>query len=388
MINLNLPEVGEKYKTSFTISKDMVMDFKDFSRDDNPIHVLEDGAYSYGFQKPVCHGAILLSEISRIIGTELPGYGALWSDLDISFMSPIFWNETVDIEIEIIQRSEALRIVKLQILVMKGKIKVLSGTAKVMCLNKINRSLPMLELSKRCALVTGGSRGLGLEITKELLKEGYNVVILSRKESEEISNLKKDYAGKIRSVLCDLNNLSELRELIININKQFMPINIVIHAAGPVPHKINLSNSINEVLDEYINVYIKSLVEILDVCSSGMKSSKYGRIINIGTSYILGVPPLSMYPYVVGKEALWGLTKSLAADMGRYGITANMVSPSMMITDMTTDISYSVKCAELQKNPMNRLAEVSEVAKTILFLSGEGGSFINGTNLPITGGGV
>ncbi len=385
---MNLPEVGEKYKTSFTMTKDMVMDFRNFSGDDNPIHVSEDGAYSYGFQNPVCHGAILLSEISRIIGTELPGYGALWSDLNISFMSPVFWNETVDIEIEIIQRSEAVGVAKLQILVMKGTKKVLSGTAKVMCLNKINRSLPMLEISKRCALVTGGSGGVGLEVTKELLKEGYNVAVLSRKESVEINNLQKDYPGKIRNVLCDLNNLSQLRELIINVNKEFMPINIVIHAASPVPNKISLGSSINGVLDEYFNVYIKSLIEILDVCAAGMKTSKYGRIINIGTSYILGTPPLSMYPYIVGKEALWGLTKSLAADMGRYGITANMVSPSMMITDMTTEISNSVKYAELQKNPMNRLAEVSEVAKTILFLSGEGGSFINGTNIPITGGGI
>jgi 3-oxoacyl-[acyl-carrier protein] reductase len=388
VINLRIPELGEKYKTVFHISKEMVMEFCSFSKDDNPLHVNEEAARQYGFQSPVSHGAILLSEISRIIGTQLPGYGALWSDLEISFSSPVLWNETVDIEVEVIQRSEALGIIKLQIEVLKKAKKVLSGTAKVMCLKEIKRSFPMLDLSKRCALVTGGSKGLGLGITRELLEEGYYVVTLSRAESEEIKKLQEVYTGKLRHISCDLSHFEELKELILNVEQTFKPINIVIHAASPSPQKMNLGSRINETIDLYFNIYIKSLIQILEVCTPHMKQLKYGRVITIGTSYILGMPPLAMYPYIIGKEALWGLTKSLAVDVGRYGISANMISPSMMVTDMTSDISNAAKYAEAQKNPMSRFAELSEVAKTVTFLCGEGGSFINGTNMPITGGGI
>ncbi|BCJ94409.1 hypothetical protein acsn021_19780 [Anaerocolumna cellulosilytica] len=385
---MRIPELGEKYKNVFHISKEMVMDFSSFSKDDNPLHVNEEAARQYGYQNPVCHGAILLSEISRIIGTQLPGNGALWSDLDISFSSPVLWNETVDIEVEVIQRSEALGIIKLQIEVLKKAKKVLSGTAKVMCLREIKRSYPMLDLSKRCALVTGGSRGLGLGITRELLEDGYHVITLSRAESEEINKLQEVYKGKMKHISCDLSHFEELKNLIHHTNQTFMPINSVIHAAGPAPQKINMGSQINETIDTYFNVYIKSLIQILEVCIPDMKQLKYGRVITIGTSYILGMPPLAMYPYIIGKEALWGLTKSLAVDVGRYGISVNMISPSMMVTDMTSEISNAAKYAEAQKNPMCRFAELSEVAKTVTFLCGEGGAFINGTNIPITGGGT
>lgn len=386
MIDLKLPEVGQRYNTSFNISKEMVQKFSEFSKDDNPIHVSIEGAYDYGFKNPVCHGAILLSEISRIIGTELPGYGALWSDLNISFVSPVFWGETVDIDIEVIQKSDSLGVIKLKILVMKGSKKVLTGTAKVLCLNLIKRRLPMLAVFKRCALVTGGSRGLGLSIVKQLIIEGYNVVTISRKSSSELIELQEIFPEKIRSIYCDLNDFEELKAEIRNTSKEFMPINIVIHAASPLPKKTNLVSIEQGTIDEYLNIYVKSLIEILSACSSGMKECKYGRIITIGTSYILGNPPQGMYPYVIGKEALWGLTKCLSVDMGRFGITANMVSPSMMLTDMTNDIANNVKCSEAEKNPMNRLVELSEVTNTVLFLCGEGGSFINGTNIPVTGG--
>jgi 3-oxoacyl-[acyl-carrier protein] reductase len=100
----------------------------------------------------------------------------------------------------------------------------------------------------------------------------------------------------------------------------------------------------------------------------------------------LGTPPPSMYAYVTAKEALWGLTKSLSVEYGKYGVTANMVSPSMMLTDMTSEIPNALKKAEAESNPIKRLVEPDEVAKTVAFLCSENASFINGTNIPLTGG--
>lgn len=383
-----LPTAGTVYKTSFTVKREMVFKFAEFSRDNNPIHVSEEGANEYGFQSPVSHGAILFSEISRIIGTELPGYGALWSDVNINFISPVFWDETVDIEVEVLQSSVSVGIVKLGIKVAKQGRKILSGTAKVMCLNKLNRRMDMPQKESRNALITGGTRGLGLAVAHELLMEGYNVLTVSRKESSELEALKAEFPQKLKSIFCDLSNLPSVKSMMETVRESFGEVNVVVHAAGPAPDKNMFGRALNEKLDNYTDIYIKSLIEILDTCIPWMKAANYGRIVTIGTSYMFGTPPKSMLPYVIGKEALWGLTKCIAADFGKFGITANMVSPSMMLTDMTSDIPNSVKVAQAALNPINRLAEPEEAAKMIAFICGDGGTFMNGSNIPITGGSI
>lgn len=383
---MTIPQAGYKYITDFFISEEKISNFADFSGDHNPIHTSRHGAREYGLEKPVAHGVILLSELSRIIGMEVPGNGAFWNDINITFSGPVFWNETVTIRLEVVQSSEAASMVKLKFDVTNGGRRILSGTCRVVCLKRFNRRLPMPDISSRVVLVSGGSRGVGLEVVRVLMEEGYKTISLSRNQTDELAELKKGYGDQLSLLFVDLKEPELLEERVGELCGRVGGIHAIIHAASPVPVKRNFHGDIYKEIGEFMEVYVKSLIKIAAIAIPYMKKANYGRIVTLGTSFILGTPPQAMYPYIVAKEALWGLTKSFSVDYGRYGITANMVSPSMMATSLTSDIPNAVKQLEAETNPLKRLAEPFEVAKTVSFLCGEGATFINGTNIPVTGG--
>ncbi|MGZ7443449.1 SDR family oxidoreductase [Paenibacillus sp. TH7-28] len=387
---MTIPRVGTKYRTIFEVTEERVHAFSALSGDVNPLHISLREARQYGFDKPVAHGAILLSEISRIIGTELPGEGALWSDVSLTFLGPVFWGDILDIEVEVLRCSAVTQMAKLSFLVKTKETgrEILTGTCLVMVLKKFNGRLTMPQKSERIVLVTGGSRGAGLACVTEFLKEGYTTLSLSRRNSEGLELLQQQYEGQLHVLCADVSDKSAVSLALKQARDVCGPVNMIVHGASPVPVKASLQEDTYEAVQKFMDVYVGGLTAILNECLPSMTRNRFGRIVTLGTSYILGPPPRSMYPYVIAKEALWGMTKSLAADYGGFGITCNMVSPSMMLTDLTAGISNPFKMAEAEKNPMKRLAEPEEVAKTVMFLCEEGASFINGTNTPITGGGI
>lgn len=380
---MTIPYIGQKYQKRFYVSKEKVLAFAHCSGDNNPIHMNTADAIDYGFYRPVSHGAVLLAEMSRIIGTEFPGGGALWTDVHVDFNKPVFWDEELFIHVEVIQSSEALRMIKLQFEISKENDKILTGTCRVLCLEKLKRRLSMPEIHKRTALVTGGTGGLGLAVVKELLHEGYRVISLSRKENQHLIDLRKQYP-RLETVYSDIQQSENVNQQIAQLD--INGIHAIIHTASPAPENEKLDHHLFVNMQLFLDIYVKSLIHLVSYTLPYMKKQNYGRIITIGTSFILGTPPPGLFSYVAAKEALWGFTKSLAVQLGRFGITSNMVSPSMMVTAMTSNIPNSVKHSVAQGNPLKRLVEPEEVAKTISFLCGEAATFINGTNIPVTGG--
>ena len=119
-----------------------------------------------------------------------------------------------------------------------------------------------------------------------------------------------------------------------------------------------------------------------------MKDNSFGRIVFIGTSYLFGEPPLGTIAYVSAKEALWGYTKVLATDIARYGVTVNMVSPSLTITDLSENVPLRVKELQAFKNPTRRLSTTRDAANQVSYVCSEFSSYTNGINIPVTGGPV
>ena len=118
-----------------------------------------------------------------------------------------------------------------------------------------------------------------------------------------------------------------------------------------------------------------------------MKSQKFGKIISILTSYVVGKPPNGIADYVVGKYSLLGLTKCMAGELGSSGIRVNSVSPSMVNTPLTDPLPSKLKEMTKSQIPLEgRLAEPIEVAGTILFLCTDNSNYITGENILVTGG--
>ena len=158
----------------------------------------------------------------------------------------------------------------------------------------------------------------------------------------------------------------------------------MIHVASPPIKLIKTEQVRYEDIGLYLNTYLKGAVSLVENFSKSMIQNKFGRFVFLGSSVLYGAPPQGMAAYVTAKEALWGYTKSVATDMAHYGITANMVSPSLTITDLTTEIPARVKEVEAMKSPVRRLVTAEDTAYHVAHLCADYSGYLNGINLPIT----
>ena len=203
-------------------------------------------------------------------------------------------------------------------------------------------------------VITGGSRGIGKDICDKFIKEGHEVIALTREELD----LSKPFS--------------------------FVPdrIDVLVNNAG-----INIIGSIfdDENYEEIMHVNYFSPLRLFKLCLPHMKKQNYGRIINIGSVWLDYAKP-GRSAYSASKNALHSLTKSITSEYGTYNILANTVSPGFFITDMTFQNNTEEDIKELRsKIPVGRLGYTNEVADLVYFLSANN-SYISGQNIVIDGG--
>ena len=234
-------------------------------------------------------------------------------------------------------------------------------------------------------LITGANGGIGFAITKLLADQNAKLTLLYHENNQNIEKLKNESHG-IEIEKVDLANTTALDKLITSILEKH-PIDVFIHCpAYPIQHRDIMKTTWNDFQKQF-DLQTKSFFQISKSLVPHMKSKKYGKIISILTSYVVGKPPNGVVDYVVGKYSLLGLTKCMAAELGSFGIRVNSVSPSMVNTPLTEPLPRILKETIKSQIPLeNRLAEPSEVAEVVLFLCTEGANYITGENILITGG--
>ena len=129
-----------------------------------------------------------------------------------------------------------------------------------------------------------------------------------------------------------------------------------------------------------------NLIDILKPVNKDMKKDKYGRLLFMETSYVLGCPPRNVTAYTMVKSSLLALMKSLAIEYAQFGITANAVAASMIETNFLKDTSHLIVEMSAEANPMKRNAKVDDIVPAMMFLLSEESRYITGVTLPITGG--
>jgi len=248
-----------------------------------------------------------------------------------------------------------------------------------------------LSLDGKIGIVTGGTGGLGLEIARELARNGATVIITSRKKSKlkEVCNLiDKDCYG----FQLDVSKKKSLIGFIKNISKQFNNVDILINNAGfPFVRKIWFKN-IHDISErELMNILEVDLIGSFRITKEILKlmiKRKNGVIINITST-----PAISGHicgsPYSIAKAGLISLTKHIALEYGRYNIRSYSVALGDIDTDaMRRSLSKSEIVKAKNENTMKRLGRTEEVAKTIVCLAGGNFSFSTGNTIIIDGGKV
>lgn len=233
----------------------------------------------------------------------------------------------------------------------------------------------------KIVLVTGASRGIGLEAAKHFSKEGYKVIGTSRGEFNLGELIGDDSAI---SVQLDLMSKESIKSLFADLKSEDLLPSVLVNNAGITKDQLFLRMK-DEDWDDVIETNLNGLFRVTKAFIKPMVKNKFGRVINI--SSVAGLMGNSgQVNYSSSKSAMVGFSRSLAKELGSRNITSNVVAPGFIETDMTTFLNDDEK-VEVSKNiPMKRFGTVQDVAKCIVFLASDEANYITGQTISVDGG--
>tara|TARA_B100001758_G_C18377006_1_gene594941 strand:- start:1002 stop:1787 length:786 start_codon:yes stop_codon:yes gene_type:complete len=254
-----------------------------------------------------------------------------------------------------------------------------------------------LDLKNKTAIVCGATQGIGLGISKELAKEGVNLILVARNKKKLTSCVKALPNPKKHSFICvDFSKPNKLeQELKVYFEKHNKSVHILINNTGG-PKSGSIESATNDEFIEAFNMHVLCNQILASFVIPGMKRLGYGRIINIiSTSVKIPIPGLGVSNTIRGAVANW--SKTMANELGEFQITVNNILPgytntarlSSLFEKMSTSQNKPIK--EIEKNiinnvPLKRLGNVSDVANIVTFLASKRASYISGVNIPVDGG--
>ena len=239
----------------------------------------------------------------------------------------------------------------------------------------------MLNFTTKTAIVTGGSRGIGKEISEILAANNFNVIAVatSEKSLDSIRDIKN-----IHPFCCDISDKQSIEKLYNYISDTFGYADVLINNAGIHMDNILLRMK-SEEWTKVMDVNLNGPFHLTKAVLKDMVKNKCGRIINI--SSISGTDGnKGQGNYAASKGGLLALTKSLAKEVGRRNITVNCIAPGLIETDMTAHLSDTVKKGYLDRIPLKRLGKPKDIGQMILFLCSNEASYITGQTFYIDGG--
>lgn len=239
----------------------------------------------------------------------------------------------------------------------------------------------------KCAVVTGGNRGIGRAIAMKFAKEGVRLIINYRSDEEgalETLRLIEEIGGKAEIFKADVSKTQEALNLINYSNEKFNGVDILVNNAGITKDGLIIKMK-EEEFDKVIEVNLKGTFNCIKHAVPIMLKKKEGIILNI--SSVAGVMGnVGQCNYSASKAGIIGLTKSLAKELGGKNIRINAIAPGFINTDMTKVLSDEVKEAIRKSTALKKFGEPEDIAETAAFLCSQCGRYITGQVISVDGG--
>lgn len=238
----------------------------------------------------------------------------------------------------------------------------------------------MFDLTNKVVLITGATGGIGGAIAKNMKQAGAKVVVSGR----NIAKLESEFDDSYIKIPADLAEEGAAVELVMNTIEQAGKIDIVINNAGITKDTL-IMRMTDEQFDDVINTNLRSCFKMCRAVIMPMMKQRFGRIINMASIIgVIGGP--GQANYAASKGGMIAMTKSIAAEVGSRGITANCIAPGFIKTPMTDVLSDELKKTYLAQIPAGRFGEPEDIANACVFLASDEASYINGQTLHINGG--
>ena len=333
------------------------------------------------------------SFISAIIGTKLPGKGALWYEQQLRFLAPARIGEKIKIWAKVKHKSLSHRILTIETLVFgDGGRKLIEGEGKVKVLKPENKESQNLEAKEKGAvIITGASRGIGAAIAKELALTDYSVVVNYAKSTSQAEDVVRDIKaqkGKAAAFQANVVDADSVRSMVEFAIEEFGYIAGVVNNASSPIETLDFAQLSWDNIQKHLDVQIKGAFNLCQAVLPHFLDAEGGIVVNIASTVADNVPPIKWMPYTIAKTALVSFSRSLAVEYGPKGIRINCVSPGMTQTDLIADVPEKAKMVAKMQTPLRRLATPEDIAGVVSFLFSAKAKHITGENIRVCGGAV
>jgi 3-oxoacyl-[acyl-carrier protein] reductase len=386
--------IGDRAHFDVTMGDILLQDFARLSGDYNPLHLDESYARTTQFGGRIVHGMLVSSFFSQLVGMHLPGLNAVYLSQTMDFLRPVHIGDEIEISGEVVHKSETSRVITLRTRAYRQGELLVDGEAKIMVLEAAAAELPAikavsLDFSGQVVLVTGANRGIGAAIAMLFAQHGAAVAInyrASRAQAEQIVSALREAGRTAQAFQADITDASQIQAMIAQIHQELGTVSILVNNASGDFKPLSFAETTGADFQQNLDVTCTGAFQVVQAVLPDMLAIKRGKIINVGSTATIGAPPDKVSRYVVAKQALVGLTRALAVELGPKGIQVNMVAPGLTETALTAHLPQRIKDLTAFQSPLHRNATPEDTARAVLFLGSEMADFVTGVILPVNGG--
>lgn len=233
----------------------------------------------------------------------------------------------------------------------------------------------LAHMTSRTVLVTGGNRGIGYAIAAEFVAQGHRVAVTARSGEGPEGAL---------TVRADVTDTAAVDAAFTEIEQKLGPVEVVVANAGITRDKLLMMMTEDD-FDTVVDTNLGGSFRVVKRATKGMMKARFGRIVLISSVVGLFGGP-GQVNYSSSKAGLVGMARSITRELGSRGITANVVAPGFIETDMTAELAEEIQAAYKKSIPAGRFATPDEVAKVVTWIAGDDAAYISGAVIPVDGG--